>query len=143
MRLSWRDLGTPRADKAHGKAIEISGWPTTPLSLRRSDYFMLMAEPNCCAGCVPNNPLAAIEVFAVEDLDLVEVLRELRQEETAGVLELGRRVAHDAADARVAGGEPRAGEGFGEGERGRAIDGCEFGPGGDVGQGLVDAVFVR
>ena len=70
MRLSWRDLGTPRADKAHGKAVEISGWPTTPLSLRRGDYFMLMAEPNCCAGCVPNNPLAAIEVFAVEDLDL-------------------------------------------------------------------------
>ena len=70
MRLSWRDLGTPRADKAHGKAIEISGWPTTPLSLRRSDYFMLMAEPNCCAGCVPNNPLAVIEVFATEDVDL-------------------------------------------------------------------------
>lgn len=70
MRLSWRDLGTPRADKAHGKAVEISGWPTTLLSPKRGDYFLLTAEPGCCAGCVPGNPLAVIEVFATEDIDL-------------------------------------------------------------------------
>jgi membrane dipeptidase len=70
MRLSWRDLGTPRADKAHGKIVEISGWPTTPLSLKRADYFLVTAEPGCCAGCVPRNPLAVIEVFASGDIDL-------------------------------------------------------------------------
>ena len=70
MRLSWRDLGTPRADRAHGEAVEISGWPTTALSLKRGDYFLLTAEPGCCAGCVPGNPLAVIEVFATSDIVL-------------------------------------------------------------------------
>ena len=70
MRLSWHDLGTPRADKAHGKTLEVVGWPTASLGLTRSDYFVLTAEANCCAGCVPNNPLAVIEVFADTELDL-------------------------------------------------------------------------
>ncbi|MBV8394182.1 MAG: membrane dipeptidase, partial [Alphaproteobacteria bacterium] len=29
-----------------------------------------MAEPNCCVGCAPNNPLAVIEVLAREPIDL-------------------------------------------------------------------------
>lgn len=70
MRLSWHDLGTPRVDRAHGKKVEITGWPTTALPVRRADYFLLTAEPSCCAGCVPGNRLAAIEVFADEELDL-------------------------------------------------------------------------
>jgi membrane dipeptidase len=70
MRLSWRDLGTPRADRASGKTVEVTGWPTTALPVRRADYFLLTAEPNCCAGCVPGNRLAVIEVFADEQLDL-------------------------------------------------------------------------
>jgi len=70
MRLSWHDLGTPRADKAHGKALEVVGWPTASLGLTRSDYFILTAEAGCCAGCVPNNPLAVIEVFADTEIDL-------------------------------------------------------------------------
>jgi membrane dipeptidase len=70
MQLSWRDLGTPRADRAGGKTVEITGWPTTALPVRRADYFLLTAEPNCCAGCVPGNRLAVIEIFADEALDL-------------------------------------------------------------------------
>ncbi len=70
MRLSWRDLGTPRADRAHGKQVEIAGWPTTALPLRRADYFLLLAEPGCCPGCLPANRLAVIEVFASGDLVL-------------------------------------------------------------------------
>jgi membrane dipeptidase len=70
MRLSWHDLGTPRADRAHGKTVEVVGWPTASLGLTRSDYFVLTAEANCCAGCVPNNPLAVIEVFADTELAL-------------------------------------------------------------------------
>jgi membrane dipeptidase len=70
MRLAWHDLGAPRADKAHGKKVEVRGWPTAALGTRRADYFLLTAEPGCCAGCVPNNPLAVIEVFAAEPLDL-------------------------------------------------------------------------
>src|SRR5471032_1213995 len=70
MRLSWHDLGTPRADRAHGKTLEVVGWPTASLGLTRSDYFVLTAEASCCAGCVPNNPSAVIEVFADTELAL-------------------------------------------------------------------------
>jgi membrane dipeptidase len=70
MRLSWHDLGTPRADRAHGKTVEVHGWPTGSLGVGRSDYFVLTGETSCCAGCVPNNPLAVIEVFADAAVDL-------------------------------------------------------------------------
>jgi membrane dipeptidase len=70
MRLSWRDLGTPRADRAHGKPVEISGFPVTILPAAASDHFLMMAEPGCCAGCVPNNPLAVVEVVADKPLKL-------------------------------------------------------------------------
>jgi membrane dipeptidase len=70
MRLSWRDLGRPRADKAHGKTVEIAGFPVTILPTATADHFLMMAEPGCCAGCVPNNPLAVIEVVADRPLKL-------------------------------------------------------------------------
>src|SRR3954451_3654439 len=63
-RLNWRDLGTPRADRAHGKAVELTGFPVTILPTPTADHFLLMAEPGCCQGCVPNNPLAVIEIVA-------------------------------------------------------------------------------
>jgi membrane dipeptidase len=70
MRLSWRDLGMPRADRAHGKAVEISGFPITILPTATSDHFLMMAEPGCCAGCVPNNRLAVVEIVADRPLKL-------------------------------------------------------------------------
>lgn len=70
MRLSWRDLGTPRADKAHGKPVEITGFPVTVLPTATADHFLLMAEPGCCQGCVPNNPLAVIEIVSDQPLPL-------------------------------------------------------------------------
>ena len=57
-RLSWRDLGKPRADRAHGKTVEVTGFPVTVLPTPTADHFLMMAEPGCCQGCVPNNPLA-------------------------------------------------------------------------------------
>lgn len=68
MRLSWHDLGTPRADKADGKPVEIVGFPLTMLPGGSTDHFLMMAEPGCCQGCVPNNPLAVVEVFADQPL---------------------------------------------------------------------------
>ena len=38
--------------------------------LPSADYFLLMAEPGCCQGCVPNNPLAVIEIVADRPLKL-------------------------------------------------------------------------
>jgi len=70
MRLGWRDLGMPRADRVHGKAVEISGFPVTMLPAATADRFLLMAEPGCCSGCVPNNPLAVIEIVADRPLKL-------------------------------------------------------------------------
>src|SRR6266404_83350 len=70
MRLAWRDLGTPRADKADNKTVEITGGPATAMPLQAADYFLLTAEPNCCAGCLPGNPLTTVEVFADADIEL-------------------------------------------------------------------------
>jgi membrane dipeptidase len=70
MRLAWHDLGTPRADKAHGKTVEIRGWPTTALpGARRADSFLLTPEPGCCITCLPRHPLTAIEVLADAAID--------------------------------------------------------------------------
>src|ERR1700758_136718 len=70
MRLSWRDLGTPRADKGAGKPVELIGFPLTVLPAGSTDHFLMMAEPGCCQGCVPNNPLAVVEVIADQPLKL-------------------------------------------------------------------------
>jgi membrane dipeptidase len=64
MRLSWTDLGKPRADKANGKRIEITGFALGASVFGGDDHFLMMAEPGCCQGCVPNNPLAVVEVLA-------------------------------------------------------------------------------
>ena len=78
MRLSWQDLGKPRADKADGKTVEVSGFPLTSFSTGAADHFLMMAEPGCCQGCVPNNPLAVIEVFTDEPLKLGRGAQRLR-----------------------------------------------------------------
>lgn len=64
MPLRWNDLGTPRADRAAGKRVEITGFPLTSLATVGADHFLMMAEPGCCQGCVPANRLAVVEVFA-------------------------------------------------------------------------------
>jgi len=70
MRLSWQDLGTPRADKATGKQVELTGFALASMPMGGADHFLLMAEPGCCQGCAPNNPLAVVEVFAERPLKL-------------------------------------------------------------------------
>lgn len=69
MRLSWHDLGTPRADDAEGRKVELVGWPDAAPVPRAARHFLLTGEPNCCAGCVPANPLAVVEVFADEEIE--------------------------------------------------------------------------
>ena len=70
MRLSWHDPGTPRADKANGKTVDIAGFLLTLLAAGSADHFLMMAEPGCCQGCVPANPLAVVEVSADQPLKL-------------------------------------------------------------------------
>ena len=70
MKLHWKCLGTTRADDAHGKRVEIAGWPTTLLPVATASHFLLTCEPSCCAGCVPANPLAVIEVSAERPIEL-------------------------------------------------------------------------
>ncbi|MBS0224551.1 MAG: membrane dipeptidase [Proteobacteria bacterium] len=78
MRLSWQDLGTPRAENADGRTIELDGWPNTALPVRTADYFLLTGEPNCCAGCLPANPLAVVEIFAGEEIAFGDAALRLR-----------------------------------------------------------------
>ena len=47
-----------------------TGFPVTILPTANSDRFLMMAEPGCCAGCVPNNPLAVVEVVADRPIKL-------------------------------------------------------------------------
>jgi len=70
MRLHWRDLGTPRADRACGKPVELSGFPITVLPAGSTDHFLMMAEPGCCQGCVPANRSAVVEILADQPLKL-------------------------------------------------------------------------
>jgi membrane dipeptidase len=106
MRLHWRDLGAPRADKADGEAVEIVGWPATATSAKSADYFLLTSEPSCCAGCLPANPLAVLEVFADRALELPA--GPMRLSGTLAVLEddpVGWR--YQLRGARVTGGVTR------------------------------------
>jgi len=70
MQLRWNDLGTRRADRAQGKTVEIAGFPLTSLSTASADHFLMMAEPGCCQGCVPANPLAVVEVSTERPLKI-------------------------------------------------------------------------
>lgn len=71
MRLSWTDLGKPRADRANGKRVEIAGFALGASLSGGGDRFLIMAEPGCCQGCVPDNPLAVVEVLARQPMKLV------------------------------------------------------------------------
>jgi membrane dipeptidase len=70
MKLHWDDLGTPRADAADGATIEFSGFLTTPAPAARASHCLLVAEPSCCAGCIPRHPLGAVEVFAASPIPI-------------------------------------------------------------------------
>lgn len=70
MRLNWRDLETPRAGRADGKFVELTGFPLVMLPMGSTDHFLMLAEPGCCQGCVPANRSAVVEVFADRALKL-------------------------------------------------------------------------
>src|SRR5260370_40677838 len=62
--VDWPDLANGRADLLDGMDVEISGW-IAPIDIaEHHDYFLLVPEPVCCLGCLPNNPFACVEVFA-------------------------------------------------------------------------------
>lgn len=70
MRLDWRSLGTGQADAADGALVELQGFPATPTAATHAAYFVLLAEAPCCVGCLPTDPLGAVEVFAAGSLPL-------------------------------------------------------------------------
>src|SRR5438552_16954611 len=64
--VHWPDLANGRADSLDGVDVEVGGW-IAPIDIaERHDYFLLVAEPLCCLGCLPNDPTACVEVFAAE-----------------------------------------------------------------------------
>ncbi len=58
--LDWAVLASGRAGCLHDVEVTVAGW-MWPV---RDDYGLLLPEPMCCAGCVPSDPAACIEVFA-------------------------------------------------------------------------------
>ena len=63
MQLNWHDLGSARAESADGEFVDIDGFPATLLPTPSARYFILVRDASCCAGCIPRNPRAAVEVF--------------------------------------------------------------------------------
>jgi len=70
MQLTWQDLGTGRADGANDATIEFAGFITTPLPTPSTNHCLLVPEPPCCAGCIPRDPLGAVEVFAASPIPI-------------------------------------------------------------------------
>ncbi len=68
MRLKWQDLGTSRADTASDATIEFAGFMATPIQAGRTSHCLLVPEQPCCVGCVPRDPLGAIEVFVASPI---------------------------------------------------------------------------
>ena len=64
MDIKWHELGTERAEAAHGSEVRLLGFPVAPASVRHSAQFLLAAEPGCCAGCAPRHALATVAVTA-------------------------------------------------------------------------------
>src|SRR5258708_34240984 len=66
MQIDWPDLRTGLADLWDGAEVVIFGWMAPIDFADRYDYFLLVAQPTCCIGCLPSNPTACFEVFAAE-----------------------------------------------------------------------------
>jgi membrane dipeptidase len=64
MQIDWPDLTSGRADLLDGAEVEISGWVAPIDAAERHDYFLFVAQPTCCFGCLPTDPSACVEVFA-------------------------------------------------------------------------------
>ncbi len=62
--LDWTVIATAEADRYDGDMVEILGFMAPAEPAQTHEYFLLMAEPMCCIGCWPSDPLAAVEVFA-------------------------------------------------------------------------------
>jgi membrane dipeptidase len=62
MRLAWSDIESESADGLDGRHVVVDGFvcPVEP----GARVFALLAEPPCCAGCLPRDPLKRIEVHA-------------------------------------------------------------------------------
>jgi membrane dipeptidase len=64
MQIGWHELGSKRADAADGETIELHGFPVAFHPSSRATRFLLVADAPCCAGCVPGDPVAMVEVQA-------------------------------------------------------------------------------
>lgn len=66
--LDWAEIVTAAADRFDGQEVEVAGFMAPAEPGDSHTYFLLLAEPMCCIGCWPADPLAAVEVFAAAPL---------------------------------------------------------------------------
>jgi membrane dipeptidase len=64
--LDWMEIATAAADRYDNDIVEIAGFMAPAEPDDTHGYFLLVAEPVCCIGCWPTDPLAVVEVFAAE-----------------------------------------------------------------------------
>jgi membrane dipeptidase len=68
VQLHWNELGTGRADAAVDTTIEVGGFIATPIQTERTSHCLLVPEAACCVGCLPRDPMGAIEVFTASPI---------------------------------------------------------------------------
>lgn len=66
--LDWTEIATAAADCFDTEIVEIAGFMAPAEPGDTHGYFLLVAEPVCCIGCWPTDPLAVVEVFAATPL---------------------------------------------------------------------------
>jgi membrane dipeptidase len=62
--IRWDMLGSPASEAAVGQTVTLSGYPVTSPGQVRALRFLLTAEPGCCPGCAPRDPMGSVEVEA-------------------------------------------------------------------------------
>lgn len=62
--IDWPDIQRDDVPADDGAEVEIAGWMAPIEPAAAHSYFLLTAEQICCFGCLPQDPLACVEVFA-------------------------------------------------------------------------------
>lgn len=64
MRLQWTEIYEKDPEWASGTTVALDGYMRFPEPGAGSDTFLLVQEPACCAGHLPQHPGMAVEIFA-------------------------------------------------------------------------------
>ena len=68
--IDWRGIANGDAVAADREQVSIEGFPVPFAFHGKATRFLLTAEPGCCPGCAPRDPLAAVAVSAATPIPM-------------------------------------------------------------------------